>query len=247
MPYESPLQSVHSLGRDEGSLLLHELMVLCTNLSNKVTSLEVELAQTKQTYGIALTKLIKKVKKIEQTVKTSQSRRRTRVVLFEEEEISEDPSKQGRSLIEEIDLDADISLRKDKGKAIMIEDESIQKKSKKQLKQERLSHEEAIRLQEQIDKEERKRIARDTEIAKQFQEEYDKAGKKEAVAEVDTDHVIDWNNPSVIRYHALQHRPRSVVEVRKNMIMYLKNQGGSMIKDFKRMSYDDIRPIFEKV
>ncbi|GKB95614.1 hypothetical protein Tco_0981751, partial [Tanacetum coccineum] len=38
-------------------------------------------------------------------------------------------------------------------------------KSKKQLKQERLSHEEAIRLQEQIDEEERKRIARDAEIA----------------------------------------------------------------------------------
>ncbi|GJR95000.1 hypothetical protein Tco_0267174 [Tanacetum coccineum] len=137
--------------------------------------------------------------------------------------------------------------RKDKGKAIMIEDESVQKKSKKQLEQERLSHEEAIRLQEQIDEEERKRIARDAEIAKQLQEEYDKAGKKEAVAEVDTAHVIDWNDPSVIRYHALQNRPRSVAEVRKNMIMYLKNQGGYKMKDFKGMSYDDIRPIFEKI
>ncbi|GKE18117.1 hypothetical protein Tco_1425694 [Tanacetum coccineum] len=91
-----------------------------------------------------------------------------------------------------------------------------------------------------IDKEERKRIARDAEIAKQLQEEYDKAGKKEAVAEVDTAHVIDWNDPSVIRYHALQHRPRSVAKVRKNMVMYLKNQGGYKIKDFKGMSYDDI-------
>ncbi|GJU18591.1 uncharacterized mitochondrial protein-like protein [Tanacetum coccineum] len=71
--------------------------------------------------------------------------------------------------------------RKDKGKAIMIEDESVQKKSKKQLEQERLSHEEAIRLQEQINEEEGKRIARDAEIAKQLQEEYDKARKKEAV------------------------------------------------------------------
>ncbi|GJU41090.1 hypothetical protein Tco_1194047 [Tanacetum coccineum] len=335
MPHESPLQSVHSLGRDEGSLSLHELTVLCTNLSNKVTSLEAELAQTKQTYGTALTKLIKKVKKLEQTVKTSQSRRRTRVVLSDEEEVSEDPSKQGRSLIEELDLDAEISLvpphdseiqekisddtevlleeeettelveeptelvedqgsgekgeqevttadttlntasvpistasatpevstaaanlvyirrsaekRKDKGKAIMIEDESVQKKSKKQLEQERLSHEEAIRLQEQVDEEERKRIARDAEIAKQLQEEYDKAGKKEVVAEVDTAHVIDWNDPSVIRYHALQNRPRSIAEVRKNMLMYLKNQGGYKMKDFKGMSYDDIRPIFEKV
>ncbi|GJW12385.1 hypothetical protein Tco_1578212 [Tanacetum coccineum] len=120
-------------------------------------------------------------------------------------------------------------------------------KSKKQLEQERLSHEEAIRLQEQVDEDERKRIARDAEISKQLQEEYDKAGKKEVVAEVDTVHVIDWNDSSVIRYHALQNRPRSIVEVRKNMLMYLKNQGGYKMKDFKGMSYDDIRSIFEKV
>ncbi|GJY80955.1 hypothetical protein Tco_0493706 [Tanacetum coccineum] len=97
------------------------------------------------------------------------------------------------------------------------------------------------------DEEERKRIARDAKIAKQLQEEYDKAKKKEVVAEVDTAHVIDLNDPSVIRYHALQNKPRSIAEVRKNMIMYLKNQGGYKMKDFKGMSYDDIRPIFEKV
>nr|GFD06678.1 hypothetical protein [Tanacetum cinerariifolium] len=51
--------------------------------------------------------------------------------------------------------------RKDKGKAIIKEDKSFQKKLKKQLKQERLGHEEAIRLQEQFFKEERQRIARD--------------------------------------------------------------------------------------
>ncbi|GJZ59521.1 hypothetical protein Tco_0615337 [Tanacetum coccineum] len=51
--------------------------------------------------------------------------------------------------------------KKDKGKAIMIEDESVQKKSKKQMQEERLGHEEDIRLQEQIDEGERKRIARD--------------------------------------------------------------------------------------
>ncbi|GKD46208.1 hypothetical protein Tco_1270853 [Tanacetum coccineum] len=61
--------------------------------------------------------------------------------------------------------------RKDKGKAIMKEDESVQKKEKKQLEQERLGHEEAIRLQEQINEEEKQRIARDAEIAKQLQEE----------------------------------------------------------------------------
>ncbi|GJT31596.1 hypothetical protein Tco_0922015 [Tanacetum coccineum] len=188
----------------------------------------------------------------------------------------------GRSLIEELDLDADISLvpphdaeiqeKISDDTEVLLEEEEITEliEEPTELVEDQGSGEKGtasatpevstaatnlvyIRSAEkrkdieQIDEEERKRIARDAEIAKQLQEEYDKAGKKEAVAEVDTAHVIDWNDPSVIRYHALQHRPRSVVEVRKNMIMYLKNQGGYKMKDFKGMSYDDIRPIFEKV
>ncbi|GJY79326.1 hypothetical protein Tco_0485127 [Tanacetum coccineum] len=109
MPHESPLQSVHSLGCDEGSLSLNELTDLCTSLSKKVESLESELKKTKQTYHAALTKLIKRVKKLEHTIKISQARRRAKVVISDAEEDEEDPSKQGRSLIEELDLDAGIN------------------------------------------------------------------------------------------------------------------------------------------
>ncbi|GJU03455.1 putative ribonuclease H-like domain-containing protein [Tanacetum coccineum] len=304
MPHESPLYSVHSLGRDEGSLSLFELTVLCTNLSNKVTSLKAELAQTKQTYGTALTKLIKKVKTLEQTVKSTQAKRRFRIVVSDDEESLEDPSKQGRK-ITEIDQDPSISLiqdegtswiqedieiqekisddtevvleeveptklvedlgsgenrekevstigvdhstvipevstaavnlvyirrsaqkRKDKGKAIMTEPEP-EKKTKKQLEQERLGHEEA--LQEEINK------------ATQEQE------KQEVITEADPTHVIDWSDPAVLRYHAQLNRPYSVAEVRKNMVMYLKNQGGYKMNYFKGMKYKYIRPIFEKI
>ncbi|GJV39119.1 hypothetical protein Tco_1417559 [Tanacetum coccineum] len=62
--YDSPLPRVNTLGSDEGSMTLHELTVMCTQLSNKVESLETELKQTKQTYGAAFTKLIKKGRKI---------------------------------------------------------------------------------------------------------------------------------------------------------------------------------------
>nr|GEV53827.1 hypothetical protein [Tanacetum cinerariifolium] len=58
---------------------------------------------------------------------------------------------------------------------------------------------------------------------------------------------IDWNDPKVLRYHALQNRPFSKAEVRKNMVMYLKNQGGYKQSYFKGMKYEDIRPIFERV
>ncbi|GJX53361.1 hypothetical protein Tco_0281730 [Tanacetum coccineum] len=110
MPHDSPLSGGHTPGSDEGSMTLHELMVLCIKLLNKVESLETELKQTKQTYGAAFTKLIKKVKKLEQTVKTRQARRRTKIIVSDDEEYEEDPSKQERSMIEEMDLDAGISL-----------------------------------------------------------------------------------------------------------------------------------------
>nr|GEV73030.1 retrovirus-related Pol polyprotein from transposon TNT 1-94 [Tanacetum cinerariifolium] len=126
-------------------------------------------------------------------------------------------------------------LRSVKGSLTLNE---LTKKSKKHLEQERLGHEEAIRLQEQIFKKERQRIDRDAEIAKQLQE---------AIVEADSAHDIDWNDPAILRYHAFQNRSFYVAEVRKNMCMYLKNQGGYKQSHFKGMSYEDIRLIFERV
>ncbi|GJZ70854.1 putative ribonuclease H-like domain-containing protein, partial [Tanacetum coccineum] len=79
--------------------------------------------------------------------------------------------------------------RKDKGKAIMTEPEP-KKKSKKELEQERLSFAEAIRLQEQIDEEQRAQIARDEEIARQWDEE---EGQR-AMSEAKSSKKIDWND-----------------------------------------------------
>ncbi|GKB25285.1 hypothetical protein Tco_0864686 [Tanacetum coccineum] len=42
-------------------------------------------------------------------------------------------------------------------------------------------------------------------------------------------------------------KPRSIAQARRNMIKYLKNQGNFKINDFKGMSYNEIRPIFEKL
>ncbi|GJZ80201.1 hypothetical protein Tco_0645038 [Tanacetum coccineum] len=244
MSHDSPLPRVHSLGSDEGSMTLHELTVLCTTLSKKVESLESDLKQTKLTYGAAYTKLIMKVKKLENRIKSSKARRRVRLIVSEDEDDLEDPSKQGRKIAQldedegitlvqmgaqtqgrhEHDLEPDFEFtapeevyttkpdistanvpvstagaevstaspevktaaeslvyikrsaakRKDKGKAIMKEAEPVQKKTKLQLEQERLRYEEALRLQEQLDEEERQRIARVHEEANTFNaEEWD--------------------------------------------------------------------------
>nr|GEV78098.1 hypothetical protein [Tanacetum cinerariifolium] len=48
-PYNSPLLSVNTLGSDESSMSLQELMALCTTLSYRVLALETDLRQTKKT------------------------------------------------------------------------------------------------------------------------------------------------------------------------------------------------------
>ncbi|GJU56382.1 hypothetical protein Tco_1230096 [Tanacetum coccineum] len=41
---------------------------------------------------------------------------------------------------------------------------------------------------------------------------------------------IDWNDPSVIMYHALKMKPKTVAQARRNMVKFLKNQGNYKIK-----------------
>ncbi|GJS89582.1 hypothetical protein Tco_0772218 [Tanacetum coccineum] len=81
-------------------------------------------------------------------------------------------------------------------------------KSKKELEQERLSFAEAIKLQEQ-----RAQIARDEEIARQW----DAEERQRATSEAKSTKEIDWNDPSVIRYHALKMKPKTVAQARRNM------------------------------
>nr|GEY25654.1 hypothetical protein [Tanacetum cinerariifolium] len=65
--------------------------------------------KTRKVYSYALTKLILRVKKLERTIKTSKARRKAKIVISKDED-AEDPSKKVRSLIEELDMDVDISL-----------------------------------------------------------------------------------------------------------------------------------------
>ncbi|GJR00423.1 hypothetical protein Tco_0523407, partial [Tanacetum coccineum] len=106
---DSPLPRVNTLGSEEDNITQQELMVFCTTLSKKVESLETDLKQTKQIYGAAYTRLIKKVKKLEKIVKYSQDRRRARIIVSDDEDDLEDPSKQ-RKKIAKIDQDLGISL-----------------------------------------------------------------------------------------------------------------------------------------
>ncbi|GKC58132.1 hypothetical protein Tco_1085730 [Tanacetum coccineum] len=71
----------------------------------RVTSLETELKKTKEVHGKALTKLIKKVKRLEDKLKSTNERKKAKIVISDEEEelVLEDSSKQGR--MEEIEYE----------------------------------------------------------------------------------------------------------------------------------------------
>ncbi|GJX94329.1 hypothetical protein Tco_0348915 [Tanacetum coccineum] len=169
--YDSPLLKVNTLGSDEVSMTLHELTVLCTQLSNKVESLETELKQTKQTYGAAFTKLIKKVKKysgrhgqemeFETEVYTAEDVSTAGVVVTTGGASISTASPPRVSTAEDISTAETLvynrmSVAKDKGKAKMDESEPEQTKIKLQQRQERAGYEAAVRLQEQLDEEERR-------------------------------------------------------------------------------------------
>nr|GEV61036.1 putative ribonuclease H-like domain-containing protein [Tanacetum cinerariifolium] len=62
------------------------------------------------------------------------------------------------------------------------------------------------------------------------------------------DHVQrkEKEDNAVMRYQALKRKPQTKAQARKNMMIYLRNMARFKMDYFKRMKYDDIRPIFEK-
>ncbi|GKF99596.1 hypothetical protein Tco_0301287 [Tanacetum coccineum] len=77
--YEVPLPEGNTSGSAKDSVQLKELMVLVPNLVNRVTSLEKELKETKQTLGNAVLTLVKKVK----TLEVSSKRKSKNVIVSE--------------------------------------------------------------------------------------------------------------------------------------------------------------------
>ncbi|GKB09832.1 putative ribonuclease H-like domain-containing protein [Tanacetum coccineum] len=236
-PYESSLQSVHSLGRDEGSLNLNELTVLCKSLSKKIEGLESELKQTKPTYNVALTKLIKRVKNLEQIIKISKAMRMVKIVLSEDEDATEDSSKQGRK-ISDIDEDLNISLVQDEEEepTELVEDQGSGEKGEKEVSIAGLPISTATTTPD---------VSTASEMGSAAGIKAKGKGKG----------IMQESMPSkkvkkrIVRYYKeisnTQKKPVLVAQARKHMMVYLKNMVGYKMEYFKGMSYDDIRPIFE--
>ncbi|GJU18296.1 hypothetical protein Tco_1146262 [Tanacetum coccineum] len=238
---DPPLSRVNTLGSGEDSMTLQELMVFCTTLSKKVESLETDLKQTKQIYGAAYTRLIKKVKKLEKTVKSSQARRRARIVVSDDEDDLEDPSKQGRKIAEiqgryghDMEFDFDVAKEVSTARA------AVTTASVSCQEQERLDFEAAVRLQAELEEEERERIGR--RLQAEEREKYTEAEQARMLAK-----LINQRK----RYFAAQraeerrNKPPLQAQQRTYMSNYIKHMGGYTLQQLRGYSFDEIKNLFE--
>ncbi|GKB54319.1 hypothetical protein Tco_0905072 [Tanacetum coccineum] len=86
------------------------------------------MRQTKTTYSTSLTKLVLRVKKLENQLKSGKARRRARIVLSEGEDFVEDLPLHGRK-IPQIDTDPNISLVQDEGTSLFQQDKEVHEKT----------------------------------------------------------------------------------------------------------------------
>nr|GEZ03093.1 hypothetical protein [Tanacetum cinerariifolium] len=79
------------------------------------------------------------------------------------------------------------------------------------------------------------------ENARIFDEQIAKRLQDEEIKQMKEKHL-----DNIKKYQSLKRKPISIAQSRKNMIVYLKNIAGYKIQHFKGMTYDHVRPIFER-
>nr|GEV24886.1 hypothetical protein [Tanacetum cinerariifolium] len=186
------------------------------------TQKDTKLPQTSVPLKLKVDEAVHKEGKLETQLK----QKRSRVVIHssdeEEPSLDVEDSPKRRRLIREIDKDETINLVSKQGE--------VQETTKP------LKDDDDATLAETL-----------LNIKRSATKDKGKDQRKEDVDKGDQTQNIDWNDPKVIRYHALQNRVFFKAEVRKNMCTYLKNWGGYKQSYFKGMKYEDIRPISERV
>nr|GEX70326.1 putative ribonuclease H-like domain-containing protein [Tanacetum cinerariifolium] len=85
----------------------------------------------------------------------------------------------------------------------------------------------------------------DFKRAQELQQQYDQ--KQENIDwNVVAEHMQEKHLDNIRKYQSLNRKPIYVAQARKNMIVYSKNMVGYKIAHFKGMTYDQVRPIFER-
>ncbi|GJW39846.1 hypothetical protein Tco_0065691 [Tanacetum coccineum] len=196
MPHDSPLLKVHTLGSDEGRMQHNELIDL---LIKKVKRLEKKDKLSKSRRKLRLVLSDEEGSDSDILAQEDPSKQGRKIAQINEDEgitlvlmgVSIAIKTAGDS-VNDIAAESLVYIRrsasktKDKGKGIMKESESAMTKTKRQQEQERLGYEAAMRLQKQLDKEERNEA--DEELAQRLQaeerEKYSEAEKARLLAKL---------------------------------------------------------------
>ncbi|GJT17203.1 hypothetical protein Tco_0875909 [Tanacetum coccineum] len=235
MPYDSPLHVVHSHGSTDGSMQQHDLTVLVTKLNDRIDGLEKDLQQTKKTYSTALTKLVLRVKKLKYKLKSGKARKMAKIVLSDGEEIAEDSSKQGRK-ISQIDEDPTISKYKEED----VHGEATSK----------FSTASPPKVSTVVPHVYTRRSAKDKGKAIMEEPATPKKVKKRTQVQLSMDEELARKIEEEERIRLMREQEsKSFAKKKRKERLNLdsRNQGGYKERYFKKMSYDDIRPIFERL
>ncbi|GJU33827.1 hypothetical protein Tco_1182181 [Tanacetum coccineum] len=158
---------------------------------------------------------------------------------------------------------------KDNGKGIMTDSKDEQtKRTKLQQEQDRLGHEVAVRLQEELDEEERQRMARVHVAAQSFtEEEWENIrarveADEELTQRLQAEERYKYNEVNQAkmlvdlinqrkRYFAAQkakakrNKPMTQAQQRNYMMNYIKHMGSHTLQQLKRYSFDELKELFE--
>nr|GEV57133.1 hypothetical protein [Tanacetum cinerariifolium] len=226
-----PSPSNDPLPSGEDSLKLKELIDFCTNFIEKLEGMVAWLEEEN--------KVLKELKNAHSTDDDVEP-------VMEKEK----SSKQGRK-IADIDADVEINLEKDQAEAYNLD----------------LDHQEKVLSMMDVNEEDPadvEEVLEVVKVAKLMTEVVTTAGAtkldeevtRQLQAELNAD--IKWNdvieqvkrnerlNDVVMKYQTLKRKPLTQAQARRNMIVYLKNMTGFKMDYFKGMTYDEIRPFFEK-
>nr|GEU74284.1 hypothetical protein [Tanacetum cinerariifolium] len=229
----SPTQEQPTETSESSIPLLNTLLATCATLSQKVAELE----QDKHTQALEIIKLKKSVKKLEKKKKSKSSGR----------------MHPNRGKIEAIDADEDITLVDVETQVDMDvelqgridQDVSVATKDKKEklldeLIAQRL-HDEKIKKAAAREKQE-KMILKELKCFKSSM----MTKRKTFIGML----LLSKYKKSILtisgKYQSLKRKPVSIAQARKNMIIYLKNMAGYKMEHFRGMTYDKVRPIFER-
>nr|GEV47021.1 hypothetical protein [Tanacetum cinerariifolium] len=224
-PSSPPLQQP-SQTTDISMTLLNTLLETCATLTKQVVNLE----KDKIAQAIEITKLKKRVRRLEKKRQFKYSR-----------------LKRLRKKIAKLDADEDVTLEDVDVKVTM--DADVQGRlAESQAKEEVIEVVTAAKLMTEV-------VTTAAQVPKASAQRRRSGVVIQDPKETTTASVIMHSevnkekrkvDNTVMRYQALKRKPVTEAQARKNMMVYLKNMAGFKIDFFKGMTYNDIRPIFEK-